>query len=125
MDTNNDNDLFYESPNVKITKSVLIIASSRYYIKEINGAIVTKQQNYRRYPILGAILMVGPAIYAGSIGLWLTFIGFIVAAVLMKPTYALRLKTGLGEIRPLRSQNREELEVVKDAIHKAITSDYL
>lgn len=124
MNINSENDLLYESRDVKITKCVLIIADSRYYIKEINSAIVTKQQNYRRYPTLGAILSIGPALYTNSLGLWIIFICFIVAAILMKPTYALRLKMGLGEVRPLKSKNKEELETVRTVIQEAINSIY-
>lgn len=124
MNINSENDLLYESRDVKITKFVLIIADSRYYIKEINSAIVTKQQNYRRYPTLGAILSIGPALYTNSLGLWIIFICFIVAAILMKPTYALRLKMGLGEVRPLKSKNKEELETVRTVIQEAINSIY-
>lgn len=116
----NNDIVFFEGDGVKVTSSLLILLSSRYYIKEINGVFISKEQNFRRYPIFAAIVFVILALTIGHWSLWFLTVGCIAWAVLMRTQYILRIKVGLGEIRPLKSTNRGELEIIKEAIERAM-----
>ena len=115
--------VYLNKVHAKVTNELLIINTSRYYMRNINAVYVTRQATYRRYPIVAAIFFLLIAILADSMILAVIAGLFVLVAYLMKTHYHLRLRLYSGETRPLTSTNREELEEIKQAIETALLDD--
>ena len=99
---------------------IIINEQIRINKNRIVAIIITKQANSRRYPIFfGVIFLLISAISSSSVCLIISLLLFGLA-ILMRTKYALRIRTESGEIRPLASTNRSELEQIRDYIEKII-----
>ena len=77
----NESYIIFEGEGVKVTPTLLILLKSRYYIKDINGVFISKEQNFRRYPIFAAIILFILAICINHWSLWFLTVGCIAGAV--------------------------------------------
>lgn len=113
--------IFLNTPTAKIDNEFAIFNNQwRFEIIKINAVFITRQATYKRYPICLGILFCIIAAACNSIGCLITGIFFFFIAYLMKAQYILRLKTNIGEVRPLSSTNKAELEEIQKAIEEAL-----
>lgn len=117
----------YESGNVRVIPDLLLIGDSRYQLNDVNAVFISQVANYRRYPVFAGIfaLLVGIPIISGglaSLGLFCLLLaaGNFIGACLMRTRYVLRLRTRFGETRPLTSTDRHELELIREAVIRAL-----
>ena len=116
--------LFLHTPTVQVNSEYALFNHQwRFEIKKINGVSVTRLATYKRYPITFGVIFVLIAITSSSVECACIGIFLFIIACLMRPQYVLRIKTGTGEVRPLVSKKRTELEDIKQAIEKAIMHD--
>lgn len=116
----NETKIYLDKAQAKVTNELLIINSWRFYIRNINTVFVTRQATYRRYPIGIAILFIFIAMVTNSYVMMFLSLPFILMAYLMKTYYHLRIKSYTGEIHPLTSTNKQELEEIKRAVEAAL-----
>ncbi|HIZ90974.1 MAG TPA: hypothetical protein H9807_02445 [Candidatus Bacteroides merdavium] len=88
--------------------------------RKISAVFVTRLATYRRYPITTGIILLFIAAVSESYICVLMGIAFILSSFLMKTKYILRIKMETGEIRPLMSTNKKELEIIQQEIEKAV-----
>lgn len=119
----NETKIYLDKAQAKVTNELLIINSWRFYIRNINTVFVTKKATYRRYPIGIAILFIFIAMVANSYVMMFLSLPFILMACLMKTYYHLRIKSYTGEIHPLTSTNKQELEEIKRAVEAALMNN--
>ena len=116
--------IFYQDGTTKVTDECVIFGSTwKICLNDIVAVFVTKQASYRRYVIFPGVVCLLIGI---GVPLMLCFsVIFFLCAVIMRPRYILRIKTGtgIGEIRPLNSYNKSELNDIKDAIYRAKSYD--
>ena len=91
--------------------------------RKISAVFVTRLATYRRYPITTGIILIEIATVSESPICLLTGIAFILLSFLMRVKYVLRIKIDTGEIRPLVSTNKKELEIIQQEIEKAIMNN--
>lgn len=122
--------IFLETPYVKVTeKSVIFNKSYKININDISSVIVTKQESKRRYLIAAGLFSLLIGIVFGAIGYNLAtlfiMIGIISICMIFieKRKYTLRVKIGLGEVRPIISYSENELLQIKDAMERAMNHD--
>ena len=91
--------------------------------RKISAVFVTRLATYRRYPITTGIILIVIVTVSESPICLLTGIAFILLSFLMRVKYVLRIKIDTGEIRPLVSTNKKELEIIQQEIEKAIMNN--
>lgn len=120
----NQNKVYLNTENVVVTSDILLINRTwRFNMDKINAVFVTRQANYRRYPIFIAIICLVVTIVAASIVAGAFSLLCIVIAYFMKTKYVLRVISHAGEIKPLISTNKQELEAIKQAIEIALSDN--
>lgn len=120
----NQNKVYLNTENVVVTSDILLINRTwRFNMDKINAVFVTRQANYRRYPIFIAIICLVVTIVAASIVAGAFSLLCIVIAYFMKTKYVLRVISHAGEIKPLISTNKQELEEIKQAIEIALSDN--
>lgn len=112
---------FLNTPTVKINNEFAIFNGQwRFEIRKINAVFITRQATYRRYPICSGILFCIIAAAYNSMGFLIAGLLCFLGAYFMKAQYVLRLKTSIGEVRPLSSTNKAQLEEIQKAIEAAL-----
>lgn len=115
---------YYDREGIQVSSRELRVRGSRYFLADVNAVFVTRQLNYRRYPIFIGLCMFFITVICGGgtaslvFGI-ITVLCFIIA-ICMRTKYVLRLRNRFGETRPLISTNRQELEEIRQAIYKAM-----
>lgn len=113
--------IFLNTPTIRINSEYATFNNNwRFEIRKINAVFITRQATYRRYPIGLSILFGILAAANCSLTCLILAIVSILIAYLMKTQYILRLKTSIGEVRPLTSTDKAELEEIKKAIEAAL-----
>ena len=117
----------YNEDNVLVTTSRLVINGQTYAMSGITSVQFLKESPSKKRPI--SLLAIGAIIgffgLASGLGL-ASFIGLATAVIgiyllmLQKEEYSVRLATASGESRDLKSESRERVASVVDAINEAI-----
>ena len=96
--------------------------------RKINAVFITRQATYRRYPILLGILFFLVALIGNFTICYIIGLIFFLCAYLIKTRYTLRIILDTGEVRPLSSVHKIELEKAKQKIEDIINNsdmDYI
>lgn len=116
--------IFLHTAYAKVTNEyVLFNGTWKIDIRKINAVFITKQAGNRHHYILLGLFILLIGLISDSTIFLITGVISIVGAILMKSNYMLRLKIDTGEIRPIKSTNKRELEDIKEAIGKAMFYD--
>lgn len=112
---------FLHTPSVRINNEFIIFNNNwRFETKKVNAVFVAKQATYKRYPICLGLFFLVLAAACSSITCGIIAAFCFLLACLMKAQYVLRLRMDIGEVRPIASPNKSELEDIKKAIEAAI-----
>lgn len=112
---------FLHTPSALITNEYVAFNSSwKIDIKRVCAVFITKQADNRHHCILIGLFILIIGAISESTAILIIGLLCIIGAILMKATYMLRLKMDTGEIRPLKSKNKNELEEIKSAIERAM-----
>lgn len=116
--------IFLQTAYAKVTNEyVLFNGTWKIDIQKINAVFITKQVNNRHhYILIGLFILLTGFIFESTL-LIITGLLFCIGAIFIKSNYMLRLKIDTGEIRPIKSTNKRELEDIKEAIGKAMFYD--
>lgn len=113
--------IFYQDESVKVTQSRFTVGNETYAMRNISSVTNYEIKKSRIKPILFTI---GGIIYVfvevSSIYSWVLLISSIIWLVLTKNEFAVKISTNAGEPNTLKSENREYIQEVVDAINEAI-----
>lgn len=90
--------------------------------RKINAVFVTKHATYRRYPIFLGIFFFIIALIGNFTTCFVIGGALFLTACLMRSRYTLRIILETGEIRPLSSTHKNELENIKQKIEDIINN---
>lgn len=118
------NDLSPHTPIVQENQDFILL-DNHWKIKknDISAVFITKLATYKRYPITAGVIFILIAASCSSLICGLLGIVCILSSFFMKAKYVLRIKINTGEIRPLVSTNKVELETIRKEIEKAVMSN--
>lgn len=111
-----------EDSRVVRDENNMIILNGQWRLekRKISAVFVTRCATYRRYPISIGIFFFIIFGISHSVEYFIIGVIFILIACFIRTRYSLRIKMGTGEIRPLTSIHRSELEDIRRDIEKAL-----
>ena len=112
---------YLHTPYAKITDRYALFNSTwKIEIQRINAVFITRQDTHRGYPIFGGFLFLFIGILSEVSFFHIIALISFFGAVLQRTHYVLRIKMDVGEMRPIKSTHKRELEEIKEAIERSI-----
>lgn len=119
----NDENIFYQDENVKVTQSRFTVGSDTYAMRNISSVTNFEIKKSKTNPIL---LLIGSICYMIFIKSDISYIAIIIAVLSIlwffgiNNEFAVKISTNAGEPNTLVSEDKKYIQKVVDAINEAI-----